>query len=222
MVPSDGHRGLDIQFPEYLLYLPGEYLAQLTAIRMSGREGTPSIVVPFLTQLVGKFESFPGAAGVKLVHSAIDMLSTMFSETLDLRNKIVDSRLELLQQMLDYIEENLHSPEFGPPQVAAAHFISVRHRHSIFSAQGETVSSWIRTRRLERCRLDLIDPAYTKRTIAAIAARWGFTDAAHFSRMFKAMYGHSPREYRQQFGVHRQQVRIDPFTYTASSLTATR
>jgi AraC-like DNA-binding protein len=27
--------------------------------------------------------------------------------------------------------------------------------------------------------------------------RWGFTDAAHFSRVFRNRYGQSPREFRK-------------------------
>ncbi len=55
-----------------------------------------------------------------------------------------------------------------------------------------TVSTWIRTRRLEQCRRDLLDPMLADRPVAAIAARWGFVDAAHFSRAFKTAFGVSP------------------------------
>ncbi|MEU4553698.1 helix-turn-helix domain-containing protein [Micromonospora violae] len=33
-------------------------------------------------------------------------------------------------------------------------------------------------------------------TTPAIAARWGFSDKAHFSRVFRARYGRSPQAYR--------------------------
>ena len=32
--------------------------------------------------------------------------------------------------------------------------------------------------------------------MAAIGARWGYPDPAHFSRLFKAAYGVGPRDYR--------------------------
>ncbi|MFG2307054.1 AraC family transcriptional regulator [Actinacidiphila glaucinigra] len=35
-------------------------------------------------------------------------------------------------------------------------------------------------------------------TIEAIAHRWGFASAPHFSRVFKAAYGVSPREWRHR------------------------
>jgi AraC-like DNA-binding protein len=40
----------------------------------------------------------------------------------------------------------------------------------------------------------LADPDLGPAAIAA--ARWGFTDAAHFSRLFKSAFGQSPWEYR--------------------------
>ncbi|MEU9872377.1 helix-turn-helix transcriptional regulator [Actinomadura sp. NPDC048021] len=66
----------------------------------------------------------------------------------------------------------------------------------MFREEGTTVSAWIRERRLEHCRRDLRDPLQLHRPVSAIAAGWGFVDAAHFSRLFKAAYGATPREYR--------------------------
>jgi AraC-like DNA-binding protein len=58
------------------------------------------------------------------------------------------------------------------------------------------VAGWIRQRRLERCRQDLLDPALADWSVAAIAARWGLTNAGHFSHMFRVAYGLPPAEYR--------------------------
>ncbi|WP_346173743.1 helix-turn-helix domain-containing protein [Streptomyces cuspidosporus] len=53
----------------------------------------------------------------------------------------------------------------------------------------------MRHRRLERCRLDLVDPLLNARPIQAIAELWGFHNP-HFSRLFSATYGIPPRDYR--------------------------
>ena len=45
-------------------------------------------------------------------------------------------------------------------------------------------------------RRDLSDPALAHGTIGALAATWGFTDPARFSRAFRAAYGCSPTEAR--------------------------
>ncbi|HEY5833856.1 MAG TPA: helix-turn-helix domain-containing protein [Streptomyces sp.] len=55
----------------------------------------------------------------------------------------------------------------------------------------------MRHRRLERCRHDLADPQWDSRPVYALAARWGFTDSAQFSRAFRAAYGVPPSAYRQ-------------------------
>jgi AraC-like DNA-binding protein len=58
------------------------------------------------------------------------------------------------------------------------------------------VSDWIRKRRLERCREELLDPAYDTLSITQIAFRWGFNDAAHFSKKFREAYSQTPRSVR--------------------------
>lgn len=91
---------------------------------------------------------------------------------------------------------NLGDPALTPSAVAAAHHLSTRTLHRIFRHEGTTVAAWIRTRRLEQCRRDLLDQRLRNRPIHAIAARWGFRDAAHFSRAFKTAYDTSPETYR--------------------------
>jgi len=63
-------------------------------------------------------------------------------------------------------------------------------------ARGGGVAAWIRQRRLERCQRDLLDPALASRPVSAIAARWGFADAASFSRTFRAALRIPPGRYR--------------------------
>ena len=98
--------------------------------------------------------------------------------------------------MKDHIEKNLTDPLLSPSSIAEAHFISTRRLHYLFRDEGTTVTAWIKTRRLERCRLELSDPYLGEDTVTRIAQRCGFVDAAHFSRCFRVAYGVSPREYR--------------------------
>jgi AraC-like DNA-binding protein len=106
-------------------------------------------------------------------------------------------RRALLIRIRAWIEEHLDHPELSPADVAAAHHISLRYLHKLFSVQQSTVAGWIRHRRLERCRRALLDPAQATRPVSAIAARWGILNAAHFSRVFRDAYGLAPAEYRR-------------------------
>ena len=48
---------------------------------------------------------------------------------------------------------------------------------------------WIWAQRLDGVHADLSDPTCADRTISDIAFSWGFGDASHFSRAFRARFG---------------------------------
>jgi len=196
LVFDDEFRTMVVMFPKHLISLPPEMIGQLTAVRISGHEGLGGMVVPYLTQLAGNLDQLAGNTGARLAHSALDLVSTVFTRELGLDDVSADPHRALVQRIRGYIDRNLASTELGPASIASAHYISTRHLHGLFQEQGVTVSTWIRTRRLEQCRRDLLDPMLADRPVAAIAARWGFVDAAHFSRAFKTTFGISPSEYR--------------------------
>lgn len=104
-------------------------------------------------------------------------------------------RKKLQDRILRYIETRLKDDTMTPTTIAEASGISVRYLYILFSEQGLTVAGWIRERRLARCRAELEDLHGTK-TVAEIAYKWGFSDSAHFSRLFKSVFGVSPTIYR--------------------------
>ncbi|QDE34243.1 helix-turn-helix domain-containing protein [Microbacterium foliorum] len=196
LVFDDDFRTMVVMFPKHLISLPSDMIGQLTAVRISGQGGLGGMVVPYLTQLAGNLDQLAGTTGARLAHSALDLVTTVFTRELGLDGVSADPHRALVQRIRSYIDRNLASTDLGPATIASAHFISTRHLHGLFQEQGVTVSTWIRTRRLEQCRRDLLDPMLADRPVAAIAARWGFVDAAHFSRAFKSAFGISPSEYR--------------------------
>jgi AraC-like DNA-binding protein len=102
-----------------------------------------------------------------------------------------------LRRIIEHIESNLADPGLNPADIARQHGFSLRYLHKIFDVTGQTISEYIRQRRLKRCREDLIDPTSQHLHIGQLSMRWGFTDAAHFSRVFRNRYGQSPREFRK-------------------------
>lgn len=98
------------------------------------------------------------------------------------------------------IEARLREPELSVGDVAGAEGLSARYIQRLFEGQDRSFSDYVRHRRLERCRLDLVNPQHADRSIAEIGFRWGFADQAHFSRVFSAAYGISPRDYRKSSG----------------------
>ena len=80
--------------------------------------------------------------------------------------------------------------------IAAAHNMSARTLDRLFADQPWSVSGLIRHERLDGVRRDLEDPLLRHRSVAVLAARWGFFDAAHFSRVFRQHYGYPPSQAR--------------------------
>jgi AraC-like DNA-binding protein len=105
-------------------------------------------------------------------------------------------RTSLHRRLTSFIEEQLADPNLSPAMIAQKHHISPRYLHVIFSEHGTTVGTWIRSRRLAKCRAELANLS-KDRSVTEIAMDWGFNDVAHFSRSFSSAFGISPREFRR-------------------------
>ncbi|MEU0743612.1 AraC family transcriptional regulator [Streptomyces sp. NPDC006134] len=106
-------------------------------------------------------------------------------------------RVALVRRLRAHIDENLWDRGLSPAVVAAAHHVSIRYLHKLFSGHGSTVGRWIQHRRLEEARRELARPGRSATSVSAVAARWGFSGAAHFSRSFRLAYGMSPTDWRE-------------------------
>jgi AraC-like DNA-binding protein len=186
-----------LMFPWDALSLPPDCIAQLSAVRMAADGGLAAIVGPFIAHLAENLDALSGPSGSRLAANALDLVSTMLHSELDMARDSMKPQMLLATSVREYIEANLADPQLSPAGIAAAHFISTRHLHNIFHESGATVASWIRSQRLERIRRDLRDPLHNGAPVGAVAAQWGFLDAAHFSRSFRDAFGESPSEWRR-------------------------
>lgn len=189
---------LVVAVPRHLIPIRSDTFRRLVAVRISGREGLGALLARHLIGTVRNTVDFTMADAVRLGTVVVDLLAALCAHELEAVSALPaeTQRRALHAQILEFIERRLGDPDLSPDAVAAAHRISSRYLYLLFQEQGLTVAGWIRQRRLDRCRHDLTDPGQRASTIHAIGARWGFTDAAHFSRVFRAAYGMSPRDYR--------------------------
>ena len=100
-----------------------------------------------------------------------------------------------LKRAQDTILRNLTDPALSPQTVAAACGISKRYLHDLFGDTETTVAQFIREARLKAARDMLQMPGDL--SLAAIAYRFGFSDQAQFSRLFKALFGQTPSDWRR-------------------------
>ncbi len=95
-----------------------------------------------------------------------------------------------------HVARNIANPELSPKDAADALGLSLRLVHRLFAERGTSFGRYLLEARLEACRRVLADPAQAGRAISDIAFACGFNELSHFSRAFKARFGHSPRRYR--------------------------
>jgi AraC-like DNA-binding protein len=192
------HRQLILMFPRELLRLPPASVARLTATAMPGSDpGAARLIPSFLTQVFSVVDAAAPHSAVRLAGNVLDLLTTVLAERLEMMPADADTPSRaLLLRMTGFIESHLADPSLSPQLIADAHHVSLRQVHKLFHASESTVAGWIRSRRLERCRRDLLDPLVAELPVSAIGARWGYPDPAHFSRLFKSFYGVSPSEFR--------------------------
>lgn len=184
-----------VMFPKELIELPAEAVRELTARRLAGDTGIGAMVKPYLTQLVQQSEGLDHHLSRRLARTAVDLVGTLLEEHAAQRPS-AGGHEAIMRRVLDYIEDHLSSPDLCPAEIASAHFISVRHLHALFNAHGTSVSTTIRTRRLERTYDELVNPAYADSSVTTIALANGFVEPAHFSRTFRAQYGMPPSAVR--------------------------
>ncbi|WP_371668657.1 helix-turn-helix domain-containing protein [Streptomyces sp. NBC_00289] len=165
----------------------------------SSRLGT--LLSPFLSELADTVSSSRPPVAELLAWNAVNLLATLATGHLG-KDATGTPRVHspLVSRIQRYIDLHLADPDLSPEAIAAAQHISVRYLHRLFQDEGTTVGRWIQRRRLEECRRDLLYRVRDRQTIAAVAGRWGFLSATHFSRVFRAAYGMSPSEWRDTAG----------------------
>lgn len=101
----------------------------------------------------------------------------------------------LYTRAVDYMSRHLGDPDLRPAAIARAHHVSLRHLQYVFAQHEETVWGRLTRDRLDGARRHLATGGPT--SITGVAHAFGFTDAGHFARRFRAAYGLSPRDWQR-------------------------
>ncbi|HEY4455350.1 MAG TPA: AraC family transcriptional regulator [Pseudonocardiaceae bacterium] len=180
-----------IAFPRAALAMPERVLRTLMSRAVPATSGPGAVLSEFVCTTVrqrggiatdGAAEHL-GRAAVDLVAAALSGPDTLPSEPDPVR-----------WQITSYLRANLADPKLSHDTVAAAHHMSGRTLHRLFSTEDQSVSQLIRSLRLAAIHRELTSD--TTRSITQIAARWGLHDMPHFTRIFRAAYGMRPSDVR--------------------------
>ncbi|MEV6227891.1 helix-turn-helix domain-containing protein [Saccharopolyspora shandongensis] len=184
--------------PRKAVALPHSDICAVMATALPTDSGVAAMLAPLLSMLATTAATCPPHVGEQLAGTVTDLLAALISE----RTRKSESAGErsagqaMVRRVREYVNQHLANPDLSPEAIAAHHRISVRYLHKIFEGEGTTISRWIQQRRLEECSRELAQRHRVIPTVSAVAQRWGFVNPAHFSRVFRAAYGMSPREWR--------------------------
>jgi AraC family transcriptional activator of tynA and feaB len=162
-----------------------------TGMLIQGSSRADGITAEALRRLANDFAEIDESQANAVVEPILSLL------TATLQTRGPPSRAPLGHQdsfrsFCRHIEQNLSDCDLTPSTVAAEHRVSLRYLHMVFAEQGMSFGKFVRQRRLAHCYREISRPKL-RATVTEIAFRWGFNDPAHFSRIFKAEFGSSPR-----------------------------
>ena len=188
-----------LTIPVSMLGLRRSDIEAVMARPMGSGAGIGGLLAHIMTDLTQHGHTYAPALVTHLTSAVIDLLCT--ATKLSHGGRETSSRRSLRrEQVYSYIEQALAEPTLTPAAIALAQGISLRQLDRLLRDDGNSPATYIRRRRLERCRRDLVDPANAHCPISMIGAAWGFPDPAGFGRVFRREYGMSPGEYRRRFG----------------------
>ncbi|GIG28182.1 helix-turn-helix domain-containing protein [Cellulomonas marina] len=188
------------RFPLRDLALPDAVVRKVSARTFDASEPLAGLVASYLPRVAVSPELRDLAVADSLAQPTVELVRAALLAGAGEDRRTRDA-LEptLAARILEHVRRHLGDPDLGPAGIAAEHHISVRHLYGVLAAADVSLGKWIRSARLEACRRDLAATAGAegRTTIAAVARRWGFVDASHFSRVFRQEYGMSPRQWRE-------------------------
>lgn len=201
LVLPERQRAHVLMVPRPMLRLGDREMHRVTARAIGDTpDGPAALVLPLLSGLAQEIAAAAPTARETLARTVADLLATLAAAQSDTPEPAGAGPATLLDRIKATIETRLGEPELSPRTLADEHGISLRYLHKLFQEQGTTVNGWVRHRRLDACRAELARPQAADRTIAAVAARWGFVSPAHFSHAFRKAYGMSPAQWRGTAG----------------------
>lgn len=128
----------------------------------------------------------------QIVHSTLGLVSAALENTARLGSEPELMPASPLEQLKQFIENNLHDERLSLATAARHLGRSPRHINRIFEAAGESFMRFTWNRRLERARARIRAAGDSSESITDIALSCGFKNLSHFSRAFRQRFACTP------------------------------
>ena len=187
---------LIVMLPKQRLVERGLVLDTLMARRLGGSGGVARLA---LDTMRSAYRELPGMSetAARGVGEAITQLVHLAMLDLAGLGTAMTQREALRERIKQHVGEHLGDPALNVDSIAHALNCSRRQLYNAFSEEPDGVAGYVLRRRLEACRRALRDRGNQTRSITDIAFSFGFSNMAHFSRVFRTHLGAPPSGYRR-------------------------
>jgi AraC-like DNA-binding protein len=150
----------------------------------------------YLQSLAAGADQVGGSPGSPLVAtSTVQLVRALLADVTERPHLQGDVAETLPDQVRAYIRGHLREPDLGPDEIARALAVSRRQLFRACRAAELSIEQHIIELRLQGARRQL-EADSGSATVASVAYAWGFKDADHFGRRFRAAFGMSPAVWR--------------------------
>ena len=164
---------------------------------LNATSGTAGLFASMVNQAQTELDALGPAASETIGRHLLELLSLALDETADASTSNLSAvRSAHIARVERFIRENLKNADLSPDMIAEKCGISKRYLHDLFKDVNGTVSQQIRDQRLIAARDRLASAPNL--SIAEVSYRFGFTDQAQFSRLFKNKFGTTPSAFKAE------------------------
>ena len=198
--------GLDFasDFQQFVFRVPRDELRfrvadaeRLTAYRMPGSRAVGRLLREVVRGLPAAMEEGDADVLSSIADSVTDLIAANLRAAVPAGEPLPSKVRRYHETRIKaFIKENAADPELTVKGIAETLGMSVSALYRAFESQQVTVAEMLWSERLATARQALRSRVLSNKSIKEIAFESGFTDAGHFSRLFRQRFGKSPRQYR--------------------------
>lgn len=182
---------------------PDRFCAQV----IDATSGSAALFATMVTQVHAQLPELGKSAGKVVGRQMLELLGLALEDAGGASDDGSSAvRAAHLTRVERFVRAKLKHPDLSPGFIATGCGISTRYLHDLFRDVNGTVSQHIRDQRLTAAR-DRLEASATVR-IADVAYRFGFSDQAQFSRLFKARFDITPSEFQRNAAVQHAAKRL--------------
>ncbi|SCD25387.1 AraC family transcriptional regulator [Brucella inopinata] len=160
--------------------------------------GLPNILFSMMQTTALEMNHLDRAGRESLGRAMVDLTRTIVGDHMKADTRTNAQPLALLfDRISNYVTENIRRSDLDAADIARRMGCSVRYVYRAFAAQGTTPADFIWEQRLAAAAEMLRNSPLRPGLIAETAFEFGFSSSAHFSRLFRQRYDHTPSQWRE-------------------------